>query len=80
MLCLGLFEAVAAGWFWRQALRVPCGGTESRSREQLMACTDLGRGAVSSVSLLGDRAALHEAGVTLPGRGMCGIPQITVDQ
>lgn len=26
VLCLGLFEAVAAGWFRRQALRVPCGG------------------------------------------------------
>lgn len=45
-----------------------------------MACTDPGRGAVSSVSLLGGRAALHVAGVTLPGRGTCGIPQITVEQ
>lgn len=45
-----------------------------------MACTDLGRRAVSSVSLLGGRAALHEAGVTLPGRGTCGIPQIIMDQ
>lgn len=45
-----------------------------------MACTDPGRGAMSSVSLLQGRADLHEAGVTLPGRGICGIPQITVEQ
>ena len=34
---------------------------------------------MSSVSLLGGRATLHEAGVILPHRGTCGIPQITVE-
>ena len=79
VLCLGLFEAVAAGWFWRQALRVPCRG----QRKQEWGAADgsywSGEGAVSSVSLLGGRATLHEAGVILPRRGTCGIPQITVE-